>query len=647
MNEQKQHILLVEDEHAHVEIMRRAFEATEHNFRLSVAQSLHEARLQLAWSAVDLIIADLRLPDGQGTEFLDHDGQAAPLVILTAQGDEDIAVAAIKSGALDYQVKSPGTLAALPYIAERAIREWKHITARKQAEEALRASEARYRAVIEGSLQGISIIQEEKFIYANKALAIIYGYPSPEDIIGQSFLHHVAPHERSRLTRSYDARQQGDAAPVREEYQAVTRDGAPLWIEQITTPILWEGGAAFLLTILDITERKQAEETQQSLEAQLWQAKKMEAIGNLAGGIAHDFNNTLAAIMAFTELAAMKTAPTDEIRESLEGILVASERAKVLVQQILTFSRTSGEERSPISLEPLVEEVLKLLRAALPSTIDIQQFMVEDAGAVLANATQLHQVLMNLCINAEYAMRETGGVLQVRVEPFDVSPDFADQHCSLHPGPHLRISVRDTGRGMKPETMERVFEPFFTTKGVGEGTGLGLAIVHGLVTSHHGVITVSSQIGEGTTFEIYFPQVDLRPEAASGFDLSGPEGEGHILLVDDEAVLVRAIKTILEIKGYSVVATTSGAEALELFRSSSEPFDAVITDQTMPGLTGEQLAMELRQLQPDIPVILCTGFSHIMGPSKAQALHLDAFLMKPTSADDLLRTVKQVLSASC
>lgn len=375
--------------------MRRAFEAADLDFQLNVARTLDEARALLAQSTTDLIIADLQLPDGQSTELLDDGGEAIPLVVLTAQGDEDIAVAAIKSGALDYRVKSSETFSALPHIAERAMREWQHITARRQAENALRASEARYRAVTEGSLQGIAIIQDTVFIYANMALATIYGYPSPEALIGQSFLQHVAPHERPLLARSYAARQQGDTAPVREEYQAIKCNGTPVWIEQMMTPMAGEDPTAFLVTMLDITDRKQVEAIQRDLDAKLWQAKKMEAIGNLAGGIAHDFNNILGAIISFTELATLKVSRASQAWEPLQDVLLASQWAKTLIQQILTFSHNSDTERIPVCIVPLLEEVLTLLRATLPATIEISQCMPEEAGAVLANATELHQVLMN------------------------------------------------------------------------------------------------------------------------------------------------------------------------------------------------------------------------------------------------------------
>jgi signal transduction histidine kinase len=507
-------LLLVEDDPAHAELIRRAFRSYDEQVHLTVVQSLREARATLSTTVPDLAIIDLLLPDGRGLELLPGDESAAayPAVMMTSHGNEQAAVEAIKTGAVDYVVKSEATMTDMPHIAERALRAWGHITERKR------------------------------------------------------------------------------------------------------------------------------------LEAQLRQAQKMEAIGTLAGGIAHDFNNILTAILGYTELALNDIPQDSAAWRYLQEVRKAGQRAKTLVQQILTFSRRTEQARTPVQLPRLVEEALTLLRASLPSTIAIRHHISQDTSTVLADPTQLHQVLLNLCANAEYAMRETGGLLEIRLEPVEVDEQVTAQHPELPAGPYVRITVTDTGHGMTPDVVERIFEPFFTTKRPGEGSGMGLALVHGIVASHGGVVTVASVVGQGTIFTVYLPRTDdsVRDEAAQEGSL--PTGAERVLFVDDEEVLVRLGQEILLGLGYDVVVCTSSVEALDVFRMAPQRFDLVITDQTMPHMTGEELALELRRLRSDIPIILCTGFSHIIHAERAQELGIDAFLMKPLAMQDLARVIQQVLA---
>jgi PAS domain S-box-containing protein len=392
-------------------------------------------------------------------------------------------------------------------------------------------------------------------------------------------------------------------------------------------------------------ERQQAEAARRALEEQLRQAQKMEALGTLAGGIAHDFNNILMAILGYTELAAADLSSASQPWQALQEVRAAGKRATDLVQQILAFSRQSEPERRPVLLHVVVNEVIGFLRASLPTTIELRQQIANDAGAVLADPTQMHQVLMNLCTNAGHAMRDTGGVLEIRVDAVEVDAAFVASHPALHPRPHVRLTVRDTGHGMSIEVLERLFDPFFTTKGVGEGTGMGLAVVHGIIADHQGAITVHSTVGEGTTFTLYLPCIhqDAMPETAPP-EPSLPHGTGSILFVDDEAMLANLGHAILERLGYDVTVRTSSLEALEAFRAMPQRFDLVITDQTMPQMTGETLAKELRRIRPDIPIILCTGFSHTMHAEKTRALGINALCMKPFAVRDLAVTIQQVLA---
>ncbi|MGE3541711.1 MAG: GAF domain-containing protein [Candidatus Tectimicrobiota bacterium] len=382
----------------------------------------------------------------------------------------------------------------------------------------------------------------------------------------------------------------------------------------------------------------------QRLDTQVQQGQKMQAIGTLAGGIAHDFNNILAAILGYTELVADDVPRDSLIWQNLQHVLTAAMRARDLVQQILAFSRQSTPQRQQIQLHLLVREALALLRASLPSTIAIRQHIETNTGTVYAAPTHIHQLLIHLCTNAEHAMRATGGVLDVRLEACEVDAVLAAAHPALVPGAYVRLTVRDTGHGMAGEVLERIYEPFFTTKDVGQGTGMGLAVVHGIVASHDGAMTVTSTPGQGTTCVIYLPRSD-GVEADLLVPVEPiPQGHERILLVDDEAGLVDIWQEMLIRLGYRVTAYTSSTEALAAFQKTPDHFDLMITDQTMPLLTGEGLARAVHAIRPSLPVILCTGFSHVISEDKVQALGLDAFLMKPMTGRDLGLTIRRVLA---
>ncbi|HEY7492641.1 MAG TPA: ATP-binding protein, partial [Candidatus Tectomicrobia bacterium] len=392
-------------------------------------------------------------------------------------------------------------------------------------------------------------------------------------------------------------------------------------------------------------EQLQAEMVErQRLAEELRQGQKMEAVGRLAGGVAHDFNNILAAIIGYTELATLNMPASSPAWHQLQEVLRACQRAKALVQQILTFSRRTEQAHTPVQLSPLVKEALALLRASLPSTIEIRQHIAPNVGAVLADPNQLHQVIINLCANAEYAMRQAGGVLEVRLEAVDVDAILAAQHPTLCLGPHVRLTVRDTGQGMPPEVVQCIYDPFFTTKAAGEGTGIGLSVVHGIVVNHGGTITVESQVGEGTTFTIYLPRIAWDMAVEGQADETIPHGQGRLLFVDDEPALVRLGYSVLTQLGYDVAAYTSSPEALAAFQAAPQRFDLVITDYTMPQMTGDVLTCALRRLRPDIPIILETGFSHTIDAEQAAALGINAFLLKPWTVRELARTIAQVLA---
>ena len=382
------------------------------------------------------------------------------------------------------------------------------------------------------------------------------------------------------------------------------------------------------------------------MEKVLRQAQKMEAIGTLAGGIAHDFNNILGAVLGYTEMARTVLDENNPCKRYLDQVLKAGERAKDLVKQILTFSRQSDEKPQPMKLSPIVKEALKLLRASLPSTIEIRQSIQSEPDTILADPTHIHQILMNLCTNAAHAMRGANGTLKIALAPVKITYSDIVNHRDLFPGKYLKLTVGDTGHGIDPLIMDRIFDPFFTTKNPGEGTGMGLSVVYGIVKGYDGTIIVESEVGRGAQFHVYLPLItettkDVKRETVEPI-IGGKE---RILFVDDEEVLMQLGKDILTDLGYEVVGKTRSIDAFDLFRSRPDHFDLVITDMTMPTMTGIDLARAMLRIRPGIPIILCTGFSEIISEEKAKDMGICRFIMKPISRKDLAKAVRELLDS--
>ena len=402
-----------------------------------------------------------------------------------------------------------------------------------------------------------------------------------------------------------------------------------------------------LLRNQNSTLEKMVEERTRALadsEKQLQQVMKLQAIGTLAGGIAHDFNNILFPIVGYTELTMDDIPEDSQARQNLEEILKATNRAKELVQQILTFSRQSCQERKPLKVQYLIKEAFKLLRATIPSSIEIDCDIDESYGPIKGDPTQVHQIIMNLCTNAYHAMQETGGKLEVKLNEINVSYEQSMQRVGMKVGRHIELTVKDSGHGMDPQVMDRIFEPYYTTKEQGKGTGLGLSVIHGIVKNHGGDITVRSQPGKGSTFKVYLPVIDeFEEEIETSEPSTEINGSERILLVDDEKQIIDIEQQILERLGYRVTPKTDSEEALEEFAAQPDRFDLVITDMTMPKMTGDQLARRMMDIKPQIPVILCTGFNEAITEEKAMAMGIDKFVMKPIVKDDLATTIRTVL----
>ncbi len=512
------------------------------------------------------------------------------------------------------------------------------ITEQKLAHEAISRAEEKYRSIFEHAVMGIfQVTPRGDLISANKAFARILGYDEVDDLLNsKSDLAWHLNTEGSRYPELVRGIEQYGV--IQEfEFQYVRKNGSIAWISINARAVRDNNGRIDYLegTAQDITGRK-------LLESRLLQAQKMEAIGTLAGGIAHDFNNILAAVLGFAEMTKLGLRDPKLIGY-MEQVLLAGERAKSLVGQILAFSRADRQEKKPIDIGSIVEEARKLLRATLPSTLEICVSSAPDLFQVLADRTQIHQVIINLCTNSAHAIPETGGLIQIDVGNFEVLPDMEGLQADLEPGPYVKISVIDNGKGIDPLIMGRIFDPFFTTKKKGEGTGLGLSVVYGIISESGGAITVQSEPGQGTIFTVYLPGLPGEAQAAPQLAGSLPRGVERVLFVDDEELLVEMGRDMLEDLGYRVVATTDSIDALRLFRENPDYFDLVITDTTMPKLNGVEFSREVLKIRSDVAIIICTGYSELLDEGDAISMGIKKFIMKPFSVKSLAEAIRGVL----
>ena len=509
----------------------------------------------------------------------------------------------------------------------------------------LALSEKKYRRLIEalrGNYYFYTHDESGQFSYLSPSISNVLGYSRKE------FKAHFASFLTSDdinkdVLRFTEQSMQGIRQPP-YEIEIFHKNGSIRRLEITEEPVIEAHDRVVAVEGVahDITRRVEIQEESKKLQIKLIQAQKMEAIGTLAGGISHDFNNILSAIIGYTELSKLALAEDSLVAGYLDNIMQAGNRAKELVQQILTFSRQAEKEFKPVSVKVIIKEALKLLRASLPATIEIKHRIMSDS-LVMGDPTQIHQLLMNLCVNAGHAMRDKGGVLEVVLTDVQLGEDFKAQFPDVQPGLHLHLTVGDTGEGMSPQVLERVFDPFFTTKERGEGTGMGLAVVHGIVKSCGGAIYAYSEPGNGTSFNIYLPAIESTLDSDIAVEEISPPGQERILFVDDEPNLVEIGEQMLQSLGYQVISRTSSLEALKLFRTQADHFDLVITDMTMPQMTGEKLAQEIITIRPDIPVILCTGFSHQIAEDKTLNTGIKGLLMKPTIRSEMAKMVRKVL----
>jgi PAS domain S-box-containing protein len=512
----------------------------------------------------------------------------------------------------------------------------KEIKERIVAQNELRDTREKERRILDSVAAGIIVVERDtrKIVFANSTALSFFGVHE-NFLIGKICHGYICPAELDKCP-IIDLGQQHNFS----EKELLTATGATLPILKTVVPIEFQGNDCLLETFIDISERKR-------LESQLAQYQKMQALGTLAGGIAHDFNNILAAIMGNTELVLMDADPSRRGYRNLLEIKSASLRARDLVKQILSFSRQTSVDQKPTGLDSIILEGLEIIRATLPKSIRIETSLTPNIGLVNADSTQVHQVLINLCSNATDAMSGQDGTLKIELNTIMTDEPIMCVQGNLPPGNYVVLSVVDNGKGIAPENIQRIFEPFFTTKEVGKGTGMGLAVVHGIMESHNGGVAIESVVGQGVRFNCYFPvflgAVDPVKDDA---DILVSPGSGSILFVDDEEMIVEYSKALLEKFGYRVTAFVSSQDALDAFAETPDNFDLVITDMSMPGLNGADLAGKIRKIRPEVPIILSTGYRDAALRDKILTAGVSYLLDKPINVGQLMQTINRLIEKS-
>ena len=660
-------VLLVEDNEAHTALIRRAFDTSLSNLRLLVAKNLGQAYQIIRKTPPDLIIADLVLPDGRGINLLRlNDANqrrlepAFPVVIMTSQGDQNVAVEAMKSGAMDYIVKSPETFSELPRITERTLRAWENIRDRYLAEKALKESEVRYRSFVQ-NFQGIAYrvnVTTQKPVFFQGAVEEITGYSEQEFLDGKiGLIRLVHPDDVESVDEGIQRIVKDPNYQINQEIRIIRKDGEVRWVQRLVHAIVDENGSlSFLQGVMyDITDRKRMEseirESNRKLEDALSKLKTMQerviqqerlaAVGQLAAGIAHDFNNTIMAITVYAELMLNQPDIPDGERKMLTTILDQAQHASDLTQQILDFSRKSLMRLEPIDLGEFLQRTRNLLQHTIPENIQTILDITQTHNPILGDESRLQQAFVNLALNAKDAMPE-GGTLHVEITHQNFDEINQAPKSEIAPGNWICLTFSDTGVGIPEENLPHIFEPFFTTKEVGKGSGLGLAQVYGIIKQHHGHIFVESEVGKGTTFTVFFPMV-------IGFDHEVPVvksvnqtkgSQQTILVVEDNEATRNAVCTVLESLNYRVMTSNDGAEALNLYEK--EDINLVLSDLVMPGIGGLDLYKQLKEQDPEVKMVIFTGYP-LDSADELLNQGILAWVQKPLTVEKIARTVRDAL----
>ncbi len=654
-DEEKPKILIVDDSAMDTYILSEVLRV---DYQVHTVNNGKEALTYVASNPPDLILLDRIMPGMDGREVCQKlkEDQATchiPIIFITGMDAEEDEAEGFAAGAADYitkpfrlavvrarvasilklkkemdlSAKLAGELKLLNENLAGKVEE--QVAQLRHAHEKIKFSEELLRIILENISDLIFLTDDEgNFTYICKNVSIITGYSMEElwSLGNTSKLFGNAIFSKKKLE---------EKGILRDIEQVLVNKRGTSHTYLINVRRVFTEKGTQLWACRDITERKK-------LENRLQQTYKMEAIGTLAGGIAHDFNNILSAIVGYTEITKDGIEENTSLYSNLTCILDASWRAKDLVNQILMFSREREQELRPIKITLPIKEALRLIRASVPSTIEIQQDIGTDS-VVITDSTQIHQLVMNLCTNAAHAMREKGGMLTLRLSHVKITSDLLSKYPDLQAGAYAKLSVSDTGHGIQPHLINRIFDPFFSTKEKGEGTGMGLSVVHGIVKNHGGGIYVQSTVDRGTTFDIFLPVFEKPPEIQEAPQGPIPRGNETLLFVDDESMIVDIARTMLESLGYHISTRTAALEALNLFKQHPDRFDAVITDLTMPKMTGLDLAEKLLEIRPDIPIILCTGFSADLGDQTITRYGIRELVLKPILTRDMATKLRKVL----
>ena len=519
------------------------------------------------------------------------------------------------------------------------------ITEQKRVLMELRKSEERFRSVYETApLAFVVWDKNTRVVDWNKKAEDIFKW-SKWEVIGKSFFDFLIPEAGRPKVEDIVSSLLNGTLLSHSTDENLTKDGEIIICDWNNSALHdGEGNVIGAISLgLDITERKRAEAEREKLQATLNQAQKMEAIGILAGGIAHDFNNILSSIFGYSQLAEIHIDTPEKARQHIGQVIKGAQRATALIKQILTLSRKSEYKKQPLSVFTVLKETLKLLRSSIPTTIEIKANIFSRAS-IMADPTQVHQVIMNLCTNAYQAMNETGGILTLGLDEVDISKDSLPD-LNMLPGRYLKLEVSDTGHGIDKKTLERIFDPYFTTKEIGKGTGLGLAVVDAVIKEHNGYIIPRSEVGQGSTFEVFWPIIEKAsfPSIEEKEKIELPAGTERIMIVDDEKDILDVLQAILGRQGYQIAAFSDGASALETFARNPDQFDLIITDMTMPHMTGDALSAEILKIRKDIPIIFCTGYHETFTEDIARDIGISRYVLKPVSGQELSVLIREIL----
>jgi PAS domain S-box-containing protein len=641
------HVLLVEDSEDDALLIYRALQKggfEPKHLRVETAAQMAGALHDRRW---DIILCDFKLPqfDGFGAiSVLKETGLDIPILIVSGTIGEEMAVECMRRGASDYIMKD--NLSRLCPAIQRELAEAQSRAKRLLAEEALQKSEEKFKTIANYTVDWESwFAPDGTYLWVNPAVERLTGFSADEVLSMTDFIEVMIAEEDRKAFREYFKSALTGTRGENLEIRYAHKNGSILWLSVSWQPV-YDAEDKFIgirTSGRDVTARKQDEELRRNLEKQLFESQKMEAIGTLAGGIAHDFNNILSGIIGYAELASMQTDKA-LLNQNIRQILKAAERARNLVKQILAFSRHVEQDKKPMDFKGVVQEAMRLLRATIPTTIEMRLSLINRPVIISADSTQVHQVLMNICTNAVHAMGEKGGTLAVELTEEEIHAGYLSREINLAPGCYAKLSISDTGHGIDPVHINRLFDPFFTTKKIGEGTGLGLAVVYGIVQDHGGIVKVASRVDKGTTFDVYLPVLadqTITPPVPEKEAL--PRGTESILFVDDEPDLADLGQNILSALGYKVSAYANSREALHVYQKNPKAFDLVVTDMNMPLLSGSDLAAEILKIRRDQPIVVMTGYSDYMDSDRAVKMGIRAFALKPLTRSMMATLVRKAL----